>query len=434
MNTKVIIIFMVLSCGLVSSLPMYNDIKSSTATSTASTGGDTFITNNYINQTNDLVNVCFLNQSNNFTQSLGIYTNYTTEFIIGVNNGTSYRQTFRNIQGSSLAWHWGTSANESEYFSILLGGGQNRMRINNRDFNLFNSEFSKPFIFVNATSGESKFKNITADNICYTNGTGCPVSSGGNASWNQSYANTLYAPIGSGSTGSNTDIDANVSNEWVMFESFTNNGAIETGEVGLYGWNYVATGGSVAVNTPYTGNHPGVIRLSTATSVNGNASMDLGIATNIIDTYTGNFSGTWVVNMSNPSDSANNYTLYIGFHDSTGTTRIPVDGIYFMTNTTYPNWTAVSSSNSVRTFNDTNWRVNGSWVKLRIDVNNASGVYEKRYYINNQQVAVQGATNLPLEVARTFGTAVQLYKQGGATARTLDIDYYYFKQRFAIPR
>ena len=46
--------------------------------------------------------------------------------------------------------------------------------------------------FVNLTVTNLSSSNVFASNLCYTNGTNCPASSG-NSSWNQSLANRLYA-------------------------------------------------------------------------------------------------------------------------------------------------------------------------------------------------------------------------------------------------
>lgn len=248
------------------------------------------------------------------------------------------------------------------------------------------------------------------------------------------YDDKVYCSTPASGPGSSVEDDLafNFTKSWTMFEPFTNNGAIETGEVGLYGWNYAATGGSVTVNTPYKGNHPGVIRLSTGSSAVGNASMDLGITTIILDGLAGNLTGMWMVNLSHSPTDAENFTLYLGFHDSTGTTRIPTDGIYFMANLTWPNWTAVVSANSVRTYNDTNIPITGHFEKITIKVINQS-TYRSYFYIDDTLVATIGGTH-PMGTSRTFGTAAQIYKTGGTTARTMDIDYYYFKQEFQQAR
>ena len=237
---------------------------------------------------------------------------------------------------------------------------------------------------------------------------------------------------GAAAAGSNTDIDANISMEYMLFEPFTTNGAIETGEVGIYGWNYVGTATSV---TPSMGNHPGTIRLSTGTVAGGNSTIDLGITTMMIDTYTGNISFEWLINVSHSPTYAENFSIKIGLHDETGNVLLkPTDGIYFLSNSSQPNWTASTMSNNVLTQNISLVPPNAQWQKLRADIQNISGVYRVSFYVNNNLIGIQGQTTLPIGTTRAFGPVISLRKTGGTTARTVDIDYFYLKQTFAVAR
>lgn len=239
---------------------------------------------------------------------------------------------------------------------------------------------------------------------------------------------------GGGGSSSISDSDFERESGTVFFEPFLINNAIETGEVGRMGWNYVAQGSGAGASgvVPTQGNHPGQLRLSTGTTTGGNATLDLGITMNF-DTYSGNITYEWMFNLSDRSGGTNNYTLVMGFGDNLGTTVIPVDGIFFLHNATNSNWYAVTSSNSVRTINLTSVTVpNGAWTRMRIDLLNQS-TNIVNFYINDALVASQG-TNIPQGTARAMGPVFTLRKNQGTTARTLALDYVYYKQTFQMTR
>jgi hypothetical protein len=230
------------------------------------------------------------------------------------------------------------------------------------------------------------------------------------------------------------DVGFEINKEYVLFEPFNPTLAIETGEVGTLGWGYA---GTVTLSGTYRGNHPGTAKVSTGTTSNTNSSINLGGGADwIIDSTSGNISYTWLVNISHPPAMTNNYTIYIGLHDAVAATVIPTDGIFFMLNTTLGNGniTCVSSNNNARTYNITKVQVNGAWIKLRVDIQNISGAYQQKFYIDDSLVCHHGAVNLPMGTARAFGNGAMIKKYGGTTARTIDLDYWYYKQTFAIPR
>jgi hypothetical protein len=254
------------------------------------------------------------------------------------------------------------------------------------------------------------------------------------SSYNETYATWAYNQTSTSSPTSSItdDVGFEISKGWVLFDGFNPTLAIETGEVGQLGWGYA---GTVTLGTAYLGNRPGTVKVSTGTGANTNSSLNLGGGANwIIDSKSGNITVVYALNISHPPVMTNNYTAYIGLHDAVAATAIPVDGVFFLINTTLQNLTCASFSNNAKTYNVTNYNINGSWLKLQIDILNVSGVYQKRFYIDNKLVCVQGATNTPMGTARAFGTGVTLKKYGGTTARTIDVDYFYYKQEFAEQR
>lgn len=266
-------------------------------------------------------------------------------------------------------------------------------------------------------NGNTTLKRVVADNITAKNITA-----------------DKYFGDGSSLTGVNSDSDFNRNNGYTFFEPFLINNAIETGEVGIMGWNYVGqgTGAGASAIVSVQGNHPGQVRLSTGTIASGNATLDLGLGM-ILDSFAGNMTLEWLFNLSANSTFAQNYTLVMGFADNLNTVVLPVDGIYFMHNTTLINWTAVTSSNSASTFNDTKIRVTGNpWTKMRIELINQSN-YQANFYINNVMVASQN-TNIPRGTERAFGIMFANRKKSGTTAVTCDFDYVYYKQSFEYSR
>jgi hypothetical protein len=235
-----------------------------------------------------------------------------------------------------------------------------------------------------------------------------------------------------GASTSIDDLEVNLSQGVVLYEQFLSNSAIETGELGSLGWNYA---GTVTSNTaPYSGNHPGTVKLSTGTLATTNSSIDLGLSTMMIDTTSGNISWCYLVNISHPSTNAENYTFYIGLHDATPTTVIPTDMLGFYANTSNPNISIMQRANNVMYTNETRVAVNGSWTKLCANHLNVSGRYQNYYYVNNVLVTTYNETNMPFGSARSFGNSILLKKSGGTTARTIDVDYLYYKQLFAVSR
>ena len=65
----------------------------------------------------------------------------TTNLILDTDSDgeTSYRQTFRNVQGANLGWYWGDRSDEDKYMSITLGGGQNRWDNKTRDMVIYST-------------------------------------------------------------------------------------------------------------------------------------------------------------------------------------------------------------------------------------------------------------------------------------------------------
>src|SRR3990167_2621798 len=87
------------------------------------------------------------------TGGLTISAGSTSEFILQTGVSTNYKQTFRNIEGTSLNWLWGNGTTEDLYMSMSLAGGQNRWDNKGRNL-LFRSTAQNPIMLLNATTGD----------------------------------------------------------------------------------------------------------------------------------------------------------------------------------------------------------------------------------------------------------------------------------------
>lgn len=87
-------------------------------------------------------------------EALHVEDGSTARIILASDTDSKYRQTFEVVQGNRLAWDWGTEADTDAFFSIALGGGQNRIKTNNRDFNIYTTSDSNPAIYVKSSNGD----------------------------------------------------------------------------------------------------------------------------------------------------------------------------------------------------------------------------------------------------------------------------------------
>lgn len=144
--------------------------------------------------------------------------------------------------------------------------------------------------------------------------------------------------------------------------------------------------------------------------------------------------GAWTfetfLNVTTLSNATERYQLAVGFFD-TYTAANQVDGVYFLYDegavstgsTAAAYWQTVTTSNSVRVFNNglTQTTVSAAtWVKLRIEVNAAAT--QAQFYINDALVATHTGS-IPTGAGRETGFGWLLIKSVGTTARTVDFDY-----------
>lgn len=210
----------------------------------------------------------------------------------------------------------------------------------------------------------------------------------------------------------------------ILEEFFTTSGGFFVGNV--------INSGTAVLTSPYT-----IVQLSTATNTNGGYRFNSGIVGELFGTNINRFEALTRVNTN--SDATNTFQYLVGFWDNIASVN-QVDGAYFLYDAqgvstgsaSSGNWQLITSSNSVRTFTTSSVAIdNTNLQKLRIDVN-ASGT-SVEFYINDVLVGTH-TTNIPTGTARSFGMGAYLQKSAGTTARTVDIDYLFYKTKFTTPR
>lgn len=189
--------------------------------------------------------------------------------------------------------------------------------------------------------------------------------------------------------------------------------------------------GTAVITSPYS-----IAQLSTGTNTNGGYRFNSGAVSLFFGTNTNRFEA--LTRVITNSDATNTFQYLVGFWDTFSVNQ--VDGAYFLYDAqgvstgsaSSGNWQIVTSSNSVRTFTTTSVAIdNTNLQKLRIDVN-AAGT-SVQFYINNTLVGTH-TTNIPTGTARSFGMGNYLQKSAGTTARTVDVDYMFYKTKFTTPR
>jgi len=142
-----------------------------------------------------------LNTSSNVQhRGLEVVNDTIAELVLRTNTSTGYKQTFRVRQGTDLAWHWGTAADDDQYMSILLGGGENRIMSTTRPFRIYGITESSPSIYANVVSQLVGIATASPTTTLEVNG---------NASINNSLFVNTNGKVGIGTTTPNASLDVN---------------------------------------------------------------------------------------------------------------------------------------------------------------------------------------------------------------------------------
>lgn len=201
--------------------------------------------------------------------------------------------------------------------------------------------------------------------------------------------------------------------------------------------NSIASGTVTASGTPST-DRPGIEVFSTTTSATGRASLtsDAGANTTMV-LAGGRILFETSVRVPTLSTVSERFQFWTGI---TGTfvTAAQVRGVWF----TYDeggvstgsaasaNWQVACASASTRSFTTTSVAVNaGQFYKLRLVINAAATSVD---FLIDEVLVKTETTNIP--TTGNLQLCISLLKSIGTTARTVEADYLYFKQKFTTPR
>jgi lysophospholipase L1-like esterase len=199
----------------------------------------------------------------------------------------------------------------------------------------------------------------------------------------------------------------------------------------------LTSGGSVVSTVINVNGRPGILTLSTLVAATGRAFVGTDRAAIELSGGETIFGGSTQIPVL--STAAERFQLLIGFFD-TATAVNQTDGLYFLYDeggasvgsTASTNWQLVSCSNGVRFFVATTFPVDTNWTNFKIILNSAGTRAD--YYINGQ-LAGSLAANLPIGGnARSLGLGTMIIKSIGTTARTVLLDWLYFKQILKVAR
>lgn len=199
-----------------------------------------------------------------------------------------------------------------------------------------------------------------------------------------------------------------------------------------------AIGGLLTSSTSPSANHQGIISLSTNVSATGRAG---------IGTSTGTTNPTMIlgggrivlenlVRVTTLSTGSERFQFLSGFSATNNSTSIS-NGVLFAYDeggvsngsTASANWQVATMASNVRSWTTTSVAVTaGQWYKLTAIINAAGTSVD--FYIDDVLVKTE-TTNIP---TLAVGIMTQLYKSVGTTARTVDVDYISFKQKFTTVR
>ena len=231
------------------------------------------------------------------------------------------------------------------------------------------------------------------------------------------------------------------SNEWKAKNGFEYSNDFMTFQSGD-GFIIIANSGSgsTSINASTINNRPGIQTLSTASSATAisriqqvvgstaNSTFRLGGGRMIIDNW---------IRIPTLSDVTNRFQTLIGvgssangINQNSGLLFYYDEGGVSTGSTASANWQVVSANANVRTWTTTSVPVVANqWYRLTIEINDActSVVYK----IDGVTVRTE-TTNMPTSL--DVGILTGIFKSAGTTARTLDVDYLGFKQKFTTAR
>lgn len=200
---------------------------------------------------------------------------------------------------------------------------------------------------------------------------------------------------------------------------------------------FVGSGTTAPTSTTGTSTRPGLLLFSTGNSATGRSTLANATANTILALGNGKVIFETEVQIVTLSSSTESFAFLTGLLASVATSATQTNGVFFSYDSTgsgtgsaaISRWQVATAAAGTRSFTTTGVQVvAGQWYKLKAIVNaNATQV---DFYIDN--VLVKSETNnIP---TAAVGNGINLFKIAGTTARTANVDWYYFKQKFASAR
>lgn len=189
----------------------------------------------------------------------------------------------------------------------------------------------------------------------------------------------------------------------------------------------------VAVTTNEDDTHIGVVQFATGTTNTGRAAIGLQPSTSALCAVTWGTSfdlyQEWLIRIPTLSDGTDTYALRIGYGHDLGAGDF-ANGVYFeYLHTTSANWLLVANLATARTVTTSSTAVAaGAW--LRLGIRKASGSNTATFEVNGSSIGTvtTGFPTLPID------PAMKLEKSVGTNSRTVLLDYYWERMKWATPR
>lgn len=237
---------------------------------------------------------------------------------------------------------------------------------------------------------------------------------------------------------------------YALFEEFLPGRAVA--RFGELNWDVVSSGAAAThtvTNQHLDANHQGIVRGATGSTATGRSTIFLGppsgsgVLSNVSAVAGGTMSQEWLVRLDDLATVAQDNVILVGFSDIVGAAG------FFVTNAiafvclinapalggvaTSPNWQCIARGGAVATTLDSGVAVIiTDWVKLRIDLANASGA---SFYINGVLVATIAQVNLPGATSvGAFLPTHTIQKRVGTSSARFHADYFSLQYTFGVAR
>lgn len=197
---------------------------------------------------------------------------------------------------------------------------------------------------------------------------------------------------------------------------------------GNVGQVVTGTAAATSAGTADSG-HPGVIRCSSGSTASGQCALG-GAGSPGLILGGGEYRQATVFKIIALSDGTQSFRCRIGLVDAFASNPATNEVVFRYTHSVNSGmWQAVTRAAGSETVSDTGVTADTNWHRYEIVVN--ADRTEVKFYIDGTLVATSSATIPSAPVTQVVG---QIQKTLGSTARTVDIDAYYWQHRFTTPR